>query len=975
MNDRSVTLAGPWTLRADPTDAGVRERWFDSRGEGPAWTAMDLPAPFQAANGPGLGPGFKGIGWACRVEELPELWVTRPWPGQRLRLRFDSAATDCTAWVNGVDVGRHVGDYAPFEFDITDAAAGLGRTHNGRADGVLSIACRVDQRHAPRPAPGVLTENGHITKGFHDVLSIQHAGLWAPVTLRRTGPIAIIPDGVRVFTPAENGVPTGEVRVEVELHAEGRSVSGAEPASIRVTIGDASVEAGVAAGAASASVVLRLPDPTLWSPDSPSLYGARVEVRAGGIVSDIAEVRFGFRCVRTGGPGNTRILLNGRPLLFRGVLHWGHEPRHIAPAPTPEEVRAQFAHLRRSGFNGVCLCMVYLPRWFYDIADETGMLLWQEHPIWKSDMAEELLPEYQRLCTAYFRRDRNHPSVVIVSGSCEHERIHPKFAEWWLAQARHHMPHTLAQVQTAFMAWTNPAQTDLHDEHVYENSGRWAEFIADVRDEIARVGPKPFVMGETVIANAWPDIDDLTRELAPTEPAPAQLIPAEPASTQRGNAESSPAPDPRWTTHTPWFITRGLSACAALERELRERRGPEALDRFRRQARRFGLEFRRWQVEVLRREPWVAGWVMNHIRDVPLCRCGFMDDLDRWRYGPDELRAWLGERVLTLATPDDRRGFAGGATVTARVVMANFGPPCSDATGELRAGEADSIPLDLGVVPEGDVASRAVGLALPRVDLPMRVPVRAVVAEVRNSWDLWAFPPPDELPEDTVRLDGLPYSKAEQAPTFEERAYSSGWGLKATRSVQPQLPDLAELLFKCPLVRFDAPRPARTRLVVSTRLTRGMIEFAAGGGRAVLLAPRVAGGLGSRTVMLWGQVPLVSEIGPLGRGDSDWVCDLLHMDLNRRHAWAVPTEELGWRNRVDAIVRYVFTHDAGVPKMFDALFAARVGRGLLAVTTLDHSGEAGRFLLHRLLTWAHTADPASVDGELSPDDLSPLAAA
>lgn len=961
MNDRSVQLGGPWLVRADLGDAGVRERWFDFIHDWETWPVLLAPAPFQAAQGPGLGPGFKGVGWTCRVEDLPEPWLAGPWPGQRLWLRFDSAATDCTVWVNGVEVGRHVGDFAPFEFDITAAAATPpSQAPAWRPDDGLSIACRVDQFHAPRPAPGVLTENGHITKGFHDVLSVQHAGLWAPVTLRRTGPLAIIPDGVHIVTTAENGRPTGEVRVEVELHAA--RVAGGDAGSagvLRVSIGDARAEAMIALGATNASVVLRVPAPKLWSPESPELYTARVEVLAGAHASDSTDIRFGFRCVSTGGPRKTQILLNGRPLLFRGILHWGHEPRHIAPSPTPDEIRAQFAELRRAGFNGVCLCMVYMPRWFYDIADETGMLLWQEHPIWKSDMAEELLPEYQRLCSAYFRRDRNHPSVVIVSGSCEHERIHPRLAEWWWAQVRRHMPHTLAQVQTAFMAWVNPEQTDLHDEHVYENSGRWVEFLDDAHAEIARLGPKPFIMGETIIANAWPDIDDLDRELSPTEHDPSAT-----------NTE----PDPRWTTHSPWFVTRGLSACATLERELRDQRGPEALERFRRQARRFGLEFRRWQAEVLRRRPWVAGWVMNHIRDVPLCRCGFMDDLDRWRYTPDELRPWLAERAITLATPDDLRGFTGGATIQTQVVMSNFGTTLRRAAGELRVRDSDPIPLDLGGVGEGESSTQTVSLTLPRADRTTCVLVRADVADIRNSWDLWAFPPPDELPEDTVRLDGLPYSKAEQAPTFEERAYSSGWGLKATRSVQPRLPDLAELLFKCPLVRFDAPLPPRTRLAVSTRLTRGLIEFASGGGRVVLLAPRVAGGLGSRTVMLWGQVPLVSEVGPLGPGDSDWVCDLLHMDLNRRHAWAVPTEELGWRNRVDAIVRYVFTHDAGVPKMFDALFATRVGRGLLTVTTLDHSGDPGRFLLHRLLTWAHAAEPASVEGELSPDDLAPHAA-
>jgi hypothetical protein len=42
-------------------------------------------------------------------------------PGSRIWIRFQSVATDATVWVNGIQVGRHVGDYIPFQFEITEA--------------------------------------------------------------------------------------------------------------------------------------------------------------------------------------------------------------------------------------------------------------------------------------------------------------------------------------------------------------------------------------------------------------------------------------------------------------------------------------------------------------------------------------------------------------------------------------------------------------------------------------------------------------------------------------------------------------------------------------------------------------------------------------------------------------------------------------------------------------------------------------
>lgn len=168
--------------------------------------------------------------------------------------------------------------------------------------------------------------------------------------------------------------------------------------------------------------------------------------------------------------------------------------------------------------------------------------------------------------------------------------------------------------------------------------------------------------------------------------------------------------------------------------------------------------------------------------------------------------------------------------------------------------------------------------------------------------------------------------------------------------------------------------PPGTRGVITTTLTRGLVEYLEQGGRVVMLANRGTGGLGARLVMLWGQVPLVVEQGPLASGDSEWIVDLLHHDLSRRWQTAVPTQERGWTDKVLPIVRLVYTHDSGIPAAHDALFAARVGRGLLAVSTLDHTDEPGRYLLDRVVRWTIDADAATVGGDgLSAEDLLPYA--
>jgi len=908
---RTIDLGGAWRCRADAEDRGARERWSASTpSEG--WSVIDLPAPAQRT----LGLDHKGVSWYQRQEPAPVLE-----PGQRLWLCCESAATDAEFWVNGTSLGRNVGDYIPFQFEVPNEAA------SGAASGTLNIVARVDQIHAPPPAPGVLVQNGHITKGFHDVLSLQHAGLWGRVTLRVTGPAAIRPGGVRIIADPESG----KVRALVEL-------VDAHPASLRVRIADpeghevATLEGEFERGATALELCGCVVSPSPWSPDSPSLYNAGVEVLCNGVCSDSRDLRFGFRNVRVGGTDNSRILLNDRPFQIRGVLHWGHEPAHISPAPSRGQVRAEFATLRRMGFNCVCLCMVYLPEYYYDLADEMGMLIWQEHPVWKSPMGDEHIPEYRRLFAEYFRRDRNHPSVILVSGSCEHENFNKKLGAWWWDRAKEELPDRLVQVQTAFIDWADPDRVDLYDEHVYDNSGRWIDFLEDVHAKIAGLTPRPFIMGETIIANAWPD----TKALAAL-------------------AERSPR---------PWYLTKGLEECAALETRIEARWGSETLARFRRQADAFAIGIRKFQVEAFRAFENHAGWVMNHIRDVPACRCGYMDDLDRWRYTPEQTLPWLADATLLLRTPGQSLAACPGAATIA-IRLANFAG--RDMLGEVELADDFGERRSASIRAEaGRISDALFTFDHPEVRVPTKRTIEARLAGAPpNSWGIWVFPKRhDYRAGDGVRVfAGAPFSDDEREIEFEERSYSSGWGLKC-RTWTPRLPDPAALLpgaAACDESHLDA------NVLVTHRLTSRITNWIALGGRAVLLASRLKGGMESAFINFYGQVPLVIEgserAWPISPGESDWIVDLIHHDLSRRSARAIPTEARGLLGQVEPIVRLIFTHDSGVPRHFDAVFSTRVGRGMLVVSCVDHASVSGGYLLDRLVAYAG-------GGELPSPELS-----
>ena len=918
MGARQLELLRRWTVRPDPDDLGLAGRWWETPPRD-GWLSARTDEPWQVP----LSDSFHGVAWYRRRARLPRKWLGG---GQRVRLGFGAAATDCRVWVNGVEIGRHTGDYVPFEFDITDT---LGDSEH------CEVLCRVDEiKGSPPKVWGQEPWGGHITKGFHDVLSLQHGGIWGGVSVRATGPIAIRPNGLSAAADPQ----TGEVRVRLELQPQQAGgvaeVVLVEPGTGRQQHARCSIEPG----ARTAEIVFTCPTVHRWSPESPTLGDIHAAVRTKGIPArDEATARFAFRTLEVGGRDNRSILLNGSPLLVRGMLDWCVEPEHIAPAPTRAELVERFHELRARGFNCVCLCMVYPPERYYEVADETGMLLWQIHPVWKSSMAPEHMPEYRRLFEEFFRRDRRHPSVFLVSATCEHECFDAGLGEWWWGRGREELPSNLLQVQTGFLQWSDTERMDLFDEHTYDNSGRWVCYMDDLEEFFETRPSRPFVMGETIIGTSWPDTAAILERVG----------------------------DER-----PWWCPKGLDGFIRFERGLVSRFGEAALTRLRAHADAFNLAQRKLQSEVYRSRAHNAGWVMNHLRDVHSCQCGFRDDLGRWRFSPDQLAPFLGERALLLRTPGYASGLAGDTPVGAELGMSNFGGGTFEGPIALRswietdAAEIELPPAEVGMrVEPGEVGFAATELTPSAGTHPLMVRCRAEAQGASpNEWRLWAFPACHHTPEGVFRDEVAPFSDAEREPDFEERRYSSGWALECS-SWRPRLPDLCSLLHAAPTWRDDESTPRVDRLtIVTTRLTEHMLLHLEHGGRVVLLASKARGSPPTGWVNLYGQAPLLIEQGEqtpdamLTPGESAWVLDTLGLDLNRWSGRAIPTHELGIADAVEPVVRLVFTHDKGGPEVWDQIFTARVGAGLLAVSTLDHDSPAGRYLLHRVIEHVHRTE-------------------
>jgi len=161
----------------------------------------------------------------------------------------------------------------------------------------------------------------------------------------------------------------------------------------------------------------------LWSPEDPFLY--QLEAGSG---ADSFQTRFGMREFKFD-PATGRALLNGRPYFLRGsnfTLYRFFEDSERGNLPWNEKwVRLLHQRVKDMHWNCLRYCIGFPPEQWYGIADEAGILIDDEFPIWFGGPGWSVLPkelkrdEMAGEYAEWMRERWNHPCVVIWDASNE----------------------------------------------------------------------------------------------------------------------------------------------------------------------------------------------------------------------------------------------------------------------------------------------------------------------------------------------------------------------------------------------------------------------------------------------------------------------------------------------------------------------------------------------------------------------------
>lgn len=377
VSGRNVeSLNGKWHFVADPYETALRAGWY--KEEHKSIDKLSLPCDFDFDYWPLVNVP------SCWNMENPELYLYENMGlymrefnyqpnDERTFLHFEGALYRTYVFLNGKPIALHDGGSTPFTVEVTGMLLETNR---------LIVA--VDAARSKSRVPMDNTDWFNYGGLYRDVLFVR-----TPKAMIQDWFIRLLPDSDYAMIALD---------VTVDGLTEGEAI---------LSIPELQIEKKIAIEEGKGTLAFEA-HPRLWSPEDPKLY--EVSLR---FCSDTVCEQIGFREFKVKG---TKCYLNGVERYLAGVCV--HEDHCTLGKTTNDSViRETIKNLKE--LNGCFLRLAHYPhsRRFAQIADEMGVMLWEEIPVyWAIDFGNPAtFADAKNQLSELIVRDRNRASVVIWS--------------------------------------------------------------------------------------------------------------------------------------------------------------------------------------------------------------------------------------------------------------------------------------------------------------------------------------------------------------------------------------------------------------------------------------------------------------------------------------------------------------------------------------------------------------------------------
>ena len=334
--------------------------------------------------------------------------IPKEWENECVGLKLDGVMMNATIDINGGKVALQHYGYAPFYVDLTKYVI-FGEENR------ITIHTNTSMETTSRWYTG--------------------SGLFRGVILCHSPRVHIVPDGVFVYTKEvaddyafleaqveiENATLENRlVEVEIFLSMDGSEKVLAKTSRV-IQVNSCKKEA--------ARMAFAVEHPMLWDAENPNLYQVKVQAKNLGVYRthlvkddnatvDEAVTLFGIRTITADAVRGLRI--NGKEVKLKGgCVH--HDNGLLGSVSLYETEARKVRKLKEIGFNAIRTAHNPPSAALIKACDREGMYVFDEaFDAWGmgkrgGDYNQYFAENWEKDITAFVRRDRNHPSVIIWS--------------------------------------------------------------------------------------------------------------------------------------------------------------------------------------------------------------------------------------------------------------------------------------------------------------------------------------------------------------------------------------------------------------------------------------------------------------------------------------------------------------------------------------------------------------------------------
>ncbi len=323
--------------------------------------------------------------------------------GENLFLKFEGAMNVADVWVNGVHLKTHLGGFLPFVVNISQAV---------KYGSENIVVVRLDNTDNPITGPKPLKKLDFNTYG----------GLYRNVWLIKKSPIHIT-DPIYANKPGGGGIfiqtkhvtkDSATIHIKTDIANDYKEAKNIMLVHTLFDMNNNEIwnetTDDLIDGNAGKEIEIHtiVPEPHLWSPDSPYLYSLKTKLYANGQLVDQEIHSIGIRNISI---LNTGLYLNGKKTFLRGVNRHQEYP-HVGYALSDAAQYRDAYLIKKAGFDYVRSSHYPPSPAFLKACDELGIFVLDAILGWQY-FGDSLFIEHTKTSARkMIRRDRNHPCIL-----------------------------------------------------------------------------------------------------------------------------------------------------------------------------------------------------------------------------------------------------------------------------------------------------------------------------------------------------------------------------------------------------------------------------------------------------------------------------------------------------------------------------------------------------------------------------------